>query len=106
MLMNFLLRVVLFVVGAVVALSLAALMMVLAMVWMLRAGWARLTGRPVMPWTMQVDPLGGFARYRAAQARAAQPEERRYRPGTEPLHIRGEGGDVTDVKARPVQDGH
>ena len=41
------LRVVVVAMGVVLFLSLVAAVMVLALVWALRAGWARLTGKPV-----------------------------------------------------------
>jgi hypothetical protein len=57
MMMNFLLRVVLFLMGLVLAASLAVAVMLLAAVWGLRYGWARLTGQPVRPWVMRFEPL-------------------------------------------------
>ena len=46
--------------GVVLFLSLVAAVMVLALVWALRAGWARLTGKPVTPWVMRMDPRTGL----------------------------------------------
>ena len=45
--LNFLVRLVLFLLGLVFAASLAVAVLLLAMVWGLRYGWARLTGKPV-----------------------------------------------------------
>ena len=53
---RWLIRAVVVVAGLVIFLSLLAAVLVLALVWGLRALWARLTGRPVMPWTLRVDP--------------------------------------------------
>ena len=47
--------------GVVFFLSLLAAMLVLALVWGLRYLWARLTGRPVVPWTLRVDPRTGWS---------------------------------------------
>lgn len=60
-LLRFVLRVVVVAMGVVLFLSLLAAVMVLALVWTLRAGWARLTGRPVTPWVMRMDPRSGFS---------------------------------------------
>ena len=46
--------------GLVLFVSLLAAAMVLALVWTLRAGWARLTGKPVTPWVMRMDPRTGI----------------------------------------------
>ena len=104
---NFLLRLVLFLVGLVFAASLAVAVLLLAAVWGLRYGWARLTGQPVRPWVMRFDPRGGFDRFRAA-ARPAEPSA----ADVAAARARGQAADspvrlsdparVTDVEARPV----
>ena len=48
---RWLIRAVLLAAGLVLFLSLFVAAMVLALAWGLRAAWARLTGRPVVPWT-------------------------------------------------------
>ncbi len=58
---RWLIRAVVVVAGLVIFLSLLAAVLVLALVWGLRALWARLTGRPVMPWTLRVDPRTGWS---------------------------------------------
>ena len=58
---RWLIRAVLVVAGLVMFLSLLAAVLVLALAWGLRAAWARLTGRPVTPWTMRVDPRTGWS---------------------------------------------
>ena len=105
------LRVVVVAMGVVLCLSLVAAVMVLALVWALRAGWARLTGKPVTPWVMRMDPRTGFGTVfrsterwttarRASPAADAAPEEsaasRRggVLPGAQ---------DVTDVVPREVR---
>lgn len=55
------LRVVVLAMGVVLFLSLLAAVLVLALVWALRAAWARLTGKPVTPWVMRMDPRSGFS---------------------------------------------
>jgi hypothetical protein len=107
---NFLFRLVLFVMGLVFAASLAVAVLLLAAVWGLRYGWARLTGQPVKPWVMRFDPRGGFDRFRAAR-RPAEPTaadlagaRARGEAQDSPVRLR-DPGSVTDVQARPVSRG-
>ncbi|MGJ7494323.1 hypothetical protein ACSFA8_04540 [Variovorax sp. RT4R15] len=108
--LNFLLRAVLFLVGLVLAASLAAAVLLLAAFWMIGAGWARLTGKPVRPWVMRFNPGSGFDRFRSA-ARPAEPSaadvinaRARGESAKSPVAL-GAADDVTDVRARPVS-GH
>ncbi|WP_225783248.1 hypothetical protein [Xenophilus sp. Marseille-Q4582] len=114
---DFLIRIVLFFFGLVFAASLAVAALLLLAVWGLRMAWARLTCRPVTPWTVmfgqRFDPRQGFERFRAAAGRHARAPsaadvtaarargESAYSPVSKPGRI-GRGGDVTDVRARPV----
>ena len=109
--MNFLLRVVLFLLGLVFAATLAVAVMLLATVWCVRYGWARLTGQPVRPWVMRFDPRQGFDRFRAA-AQPAEPTaadvagaRARGEDADSPVRLRDRAGSVTDVQARPVSRG-
>jgi hypothetical protein len=111
MMMNFLLRVVLFLLGLVFAASLAVVVTLLAVVWGLRYGWARLTGQPVRPWVMRFDPRHGFDRFRAA-VQPAEPTaadvagaRARGEDAGSPVRLRDRGGSVTDVQARPISRG-
>lgn len=54
-LLGFVVRVGLILAGLVFFASLLAVAMVLLMVWLLRALWAKLTGQPVSPWTFQLN---------------------------------------------------
>jgi hypothetical protein len=108
--LNFLLRLVLFFLGLLFAASLAVAVLLLAAVWGLRYGWARLTGQPVQPWVMRFDPRHGFDRFRAA-ARPAEPTaadvaaaRARGQAADSPVRLR-EPGRATDVQARPVSRG-
>jgi hypothetical protein len=58
--MNFLLRVLLVLVGLIFALSLLVVMIVLLALWGLRALWGKLTGRLVNPFVMRMNPRAGF----------------------------------------------
>ena len=84
--LRLLLRLVLVAGGFVFFLSLLAAALVLALVWGLRAVWARLTGRPITPWTTRIDPRAG-----ADEA-----------PSSVPVHLRPLPGadEVTDVQPR------
>ncbi len=109
--LNFVLRVVLFLMGLVLAASLAVAVLILAAVWGLRYGWARLTGRPVTPWIMRFNPGAGFDRFR----KAAQPAEptaadvanarARGESVAQPVRIRGSVSDVTDVSPKRTSHG-
>ncbi|CAN7530190.1 MULTISPECIES: hypothetical protein [unclassified Variovorax] len=108
--LNLLLRLVLFFLGLLFAASLAVAVLLLAAVWGLRYGWARLTGQPVQPWVMRFDPRHGFDRFRAA-ARPAEPTaadvaaaRARGEAADSPVRLR-DPGRVTDVEARPVSRG-
>ncbi|RZL89881.1 MAG: hypothetical protein EOP82_17740 [Variovorax sp.] len=108
--LNFILRFVLFLLGLVFAASLAVAVLLLAAVWGLRYGWARLTGQPVRPWVMRFDPRGGFERFRSA-GRPAQPSaadmaaaRARGEAADSPIRLR-DPDHVTDVQARPVPRG-
>lgn len=90
-LFRWLLRLVFIAAGLLFALSLLAAVLLLAAVWALRALWARLTGRPVAPWVMRVDPRAGWQRVYEAGARRAAPSRR------------APPADVTDVEVKDVE---
>ena len=105
--LNFILRDVLFFLGLVVAASLVCAVLLLAAVWFLRAGWAKITGKPVTPWVMRFNPRSGFDRFtaagRAPEPTAADVTNARARGESvrSPIAL-GDADDVTDVRARPV----
>jgi len=106
-----LLRAVVIAMGLVLFASLLVAALVLALVWVLRAGWARLTGRPVTPWVMRMDPRTGFStvfrsteRWSSSRRGAAAPAD----AGEEAAASRRGGilpgaAQVTDVEAREVR---
>ena len=109
--MNFVLRFILFCLGLIFAVSLAVAVLLLAAVWGLRYGWAKLTGKPVTPWVMRFNPRSGFDRFRAAQ-QPAEPTaadvvsaRARGESTRSPIAL-GDAGDVTDVSARPATRGN
>ena len=80
----FLLRVVLLAAGLVFAASLAVVFCVLLAFWLLRAGWASLTGKPRSPFVVRFRAAEGFRQaYRRGQ------------PVRRPL-----AADVTDVEPK------
>jgi hypothetical protein len=112
-LLRLVLRAVVLVMGVVVFLSLLAAVLVLALVWGLRAAWARITGKPVTPWVMRMDPRTGFStafrstqRWSSASRRgpAAQGDGVVDEP---PASHRGGilpgAAQVTDVEARDIR---
>lgn len=105
-----LLRVVVIAMGLVLFASLLVAAVLLTLVWALRAGWARLMGRPVTPWVMRVDPRTGFSTVFRSTERWSSA-----RRGEAPVDAAGDasasrrGGvlpgaaQVTDVEAREVR---
>ncbi|MDP3824622.1 MAG: hypothetical protein Q8R33_24385 [Burkholderiales bacterium] len=91
--MTFILRVFLLVAGLVFAASLAVAAVLMLAVWSVRAGWAKLTGRPLAPFIVRIDPRGGFERMyrRGGPASAARADS--VRP---PRNV----ADVTDVEPK------
>ena len=88
---KFLSRVILFAAGLVFAASLLLALVLVAMLWALRAGWARITGKPVAPWVMRVNPRAGWQQvYRGGQGAKSEPQARR----------RDTLQDVTDVEVK------
>jgi len=108
---NFLLRVVLFCMGLVLAASLLFAVLFLAALWAIGYAWARLTGKPVKPWVMRFNPGSGFDRFRQAskpaEPNAADVVNARARGGSvdQPVRIRGEASDVTDVTPKRPTNG-
>jgi hypothetical protein len=89
------LRLVVLAMGVLFFLSLLAAAAVLALVWGVRALWARLTGRPVMPWAMRMSPRDGWSTVYRSTARWTAPS---------PSARAAQGGaDVTDVVPREVR---
>jgi hypothetical protein len=101
---RFVLRLLLVVAGLVFLCSVLVVASALALVWALRAAWARITGRPVSPWVMPMSQrtaatwasmrqrAGGFADTPASDAPPSK------RSGVLPQVA----ADVTDVQAREV----
>jgi hypothetical protein len=100
---RFFLRLLLIAAGLVFAASLAVVFALLFAVWCVRAAWARLTGRPVMPFIVRVDPRSGFERmYRRAEQGSRTPRADAVRPG----RTAADAADVSDVEPRPPADGN
>jgi hypothetical protein len=89
-----LLRVFVIAAGLVFAASLAVVFAAVLAIWLLRAGWARLTGRPVHPFVVRVDPRGGFER----MYRRAGPSNRT--PRANAAAAGRVAADVTDVEPK------
>lgn len=93
-LVSFVLRLVLLAAGLLFAASLAVVFVAVLGVWLLRSAWARLTGRPVMPFVARMHPRDGFPQW----ARRAEPASRTPRADSAGLP---RVADVTDVEAKP-----
>jgi hypothetical protein len=109
--LRWVLRLVVFAMGVVLFLSIVAAVMVLALVWALRAGWARLTGKPVTPWVVRMDPRTGFStvfrsteRWSAARQSAPAPDGAPEEPaGPRRGGVLPGAAEVTDVVPREVR---
>jgi hypothetical protein len=97
--MKFLLRVLLVVAGLIVALSLLFVMIVLLGVWGVRALWCKLTGQPVNPFAMRMNPRAGFEQVFRQAGRGSEPSEsdRSDKPSKPPRRV---VEDVTDVEPK------
>jgi flagellar biosynthesis protein FlhB len=96
-LLNLILRAILLLAGLVFAASLAVAFVLLLVGWTLRAGWAKLTGRPVTPFIVRIDPRRGFERmYRGAGQGSRTPRADSVQPARKIP-------DVTDVEPRMPQ---
>ena len=93
----FLLRLVLMLAGLLFATSLVVVALSLVALWGLRYLWAKLTGQPVLPFVMRVDPRDGFNRmYRARQQQGARTTD----DGPAAAPGRERTVDVTDVEPK------
>ena len=113
-LIRLLVRVALVAAGLVMFLSLLLAALVLALSWGLRAAWAPITGRPVAPWVMRMDPRsswsavyrngqarwGGGAAARRSDATAAEPGPGARSSGVRTHVLPGADAVVTDVQPR------
>ena len=79
-------RVALMLVGLVFLTSLLLAALVMLALWLLRALWSRLNGRPVRRWTFQIDRQAVWNRFYRA-------------PGQRPANQRDDA-DVIDVEAK------
>jgi hypothetical protein len=92
--LSFVLRIFLVAAGLLFAASLGLAFALMALVWSVRSAWAKLTGRPVMPFMMRIDPRAGFDRmYR-------RPQQPSRTPRADAVQAAAKLGDVSDVEAR------
>jgi hypothetical protein len=84
--MKFVVRLLLLAAGLVFALSLLVVMLVLLVLWSLRALWCKLTGKPILPFAMRMNPRAGF--------------EQVFRPASSAQQQRRKLEDVTDVEPK------
>jgi hypothetical protein len=93
-LLSFLIRLFLVAAGLLFAASMAIAAVLMLAVWGVRAVWGKLTGRPVMPFVVRIDPRGGFERmYRRARPGSPASRANAVRPGQRI-------DDVVDVEPR------
>lgn len=97
-LLGIFLRLFLLAAGLVAAAVVAVVFCLLVTAWLLRAGWARLTGRPFAPFGVRFGPRAAFETMmrRAAAAGASRTPRADAATGGR----RGRPGDVTDVEPK------
>ncbi len=96
--MSLVLRLALVAIGAVLFLALLCGALLLGLVWGVRRVWARVTGRPVAPWVLRVDPAG---LWKQAAAFRKGPARARHATVAEPAQrLRAADDDITDVTPR------
>lgn len=84
------LRLVLLLAGLIVMASLLGVALLVLALWLIRASWARLTGKPVQPWTFQVNRQVMWSRFHRP-------------PGHHPASRRDESN-VIDVEIKEVRE--
>ncbi len=93
---TFVLRLFLVTAGLVLMAGVAVVATAVLALWGLRAGWAKLTGRPVLPFAVRINPRAVYRRYRAARPRAS------YQANTgRAVRPMDHGAEVTDVEVKP-----
>ena len=92
--LSFVFRLFLVAAGVLFAASLAVAFTVMAAMWGVRSIWARLTGRPVMPFMMRIDPRAGFERMYRRPVQASRT------PRADAVHQAAAPRDISDVEAR------
>ncbi|GGH58050.1 hypothetical protein GCM10010975_18270 [Comamonas phosphati] len=110
-------RIMLMLVGLVFFVCLLAVASAFALLWAVRALWAKLTGQPVSPWGMRMgstSPFAGWqtvyrsgAEWMAQSSSAAASDAASARSEREARTRRGilpGAGDVTDVQPREVHE--
>ena len=98
--LGFVVRVGLTLAGLIFFVSLLAAGLLVLLVWLLRALWAKITGQPVSPWTFQVNRQAMWNHFRSPRPDGP---ERSSPPGA------GEviDADVTDVQVKRIDNsGH
>jgi hypothetical protein len=101
-LMRLVLQLTLVVFALIFVASLLAAAALLAGVWSLRALWAKITGRPIAPWTMRMSPGAGWHQvFRAGERWSPANRAARAAGGAETRSARGTA-DVTDVQVKEI----
>jgi hypothetical protein len=97
--MKFVLRLLLVIAGLIFALSLLFVMTVLLASWGLRALWCKLTGQPVNPFVMRMNPRAGFEQVfrQAGRGSESSDSDTSNKPGKPPRRV---VEDVTDVEPK------
>ncbi len=100
-------RIALLLAGLVLVGSLLVVAVLLLGLWLVRALWAKLTGRPVAAWVFRVDPRAQWSRFNRGPGKREQYIGRAARPGSgQVTGVAPDVADVTDVVAREIGPHH
>jgi hypothetical protein len=97
MILKFVLRVLLLGMGLVFFASLLLAAFVVLAVWLARAMWAKLMGRPVAPWHFRFDPQARWRGFQGAAASAQAARQAQRRASSRSV------ADITDVVVKDIK---
>ncbi|HEY5582633.1 MAG TPA: hypothetical protein VIK56_15995 [Rhodoferax sp.] len=87
---GFFVRMALLLAGLIFMASLLAVALLVLLLWLLRALWAKLTGQPVSPWTFQVNRQAMWQRF--------------YRPPGRDAASGRDDSDVIDAEVKEIKE--
>jgi len=101
------LRIAMVLAGLVFFASLMVVAAIAAMLWAVRLLWAKVTGKPVVPFAFKMNPASGWTTvYRSTARWSANKGARAAEPAASPAGMRASVMDVTDVEPREIRSQH
>ncbi|MCS4295344.1 flagellar biosynthesis protein FlhB [Comamonas sp. BIGb0152] len=101
------LRIVMVLAGLVFFVSLMVVAAIAALLWTLRLLWAKMTGKPIVPFAFKMNPATGWTTvYRSTARWSANKGARSAEAASNPSGMRSAVIDVTDVEPREIRSQH